>query len=125
MLLPARAAAGSDRLPEGRSDANGFAEAMTENAAPINLPGDPGLSASGDDGHGHGSKLGLAAGAIGVVFGDIGTSPLYAFRETFLARVFRSFICWICNISGLSTGLPLTKKIFLTADGFSAFAPKP
>ena len=25
----------------------------------------------------------LAAGAIGVVFGDIGTSPLYAFRETF------------------------------------------
>ena len=25
----------------------------------------------------------LALGAIGVVFGDIGTSPLYAFRETF------------------------------------------
>ncbi|MFZ1742490.1 MAG: KUP/HAK/KT family potassium transporter, partial [Pontixanthobacter sp.] len=25
----------------------------------------------------------LAVGAIGVVFGDIGTSPLYAFRETF------------------------------------------
>ena len=25
----------------------------------------------------------LAAGAIGIVFGDIGTSPLYAFRETF------------------------------------------
>jgi len=28
-------------------------------------------------------KLKLAVGAIGVVFGDIGTSPLYAFRETF------------------------------------------
>ncbi len=27
--------------------------------------------------------LKLAVGAIGVVFGDIGTSPLYAFRETF------------------------------------------
>ncbi len=27
--------------------------------------------------------LKLAAGAIGVVFGDIGTSPIYAFRETF------------------------------------------
>jgi KUP system potassium uptake protein len=27
--------------------------------------------------------LRLAVGAIGVVFGDIGTSPLYAFRETF------------------------------------------
>jgi KUP system potassium uptake protein len=29
------------------------------------------------------AKLKLAVGAIGVVFGDIGTSPLYAFRETF------------------------------------------
>ncbi|GAA4036168.1 potassium transporter Kup [Parerythrobacter jejuensis] len=27
----------------------------------------------------------LAVGAIGIVFGDIGTSPLYAFRETFTA----------------------------------------
>jgi len=39
------------------------------------------------DGHGHGhavgkaGKLGLIVGAIGVVFGDIGTSPLYAMRE--------------------------------------------
>ncbi|MGB3753493.1 MAG: potassium transporter Kup [Parerythrobacter sp.] len=30
------------------------------------------------------SKAALAVGAIGVVFGDIGTSPLYAFRETFV-----------------------------------------
>lgn len=29
------------------------------------------------------SKTALAIGAVGVVFGDIGTSPLYAFRETF------------------------------------------
>jgi KUP system potassium uptake protein len=36
-------------------------------------------------GHGHhgGSLTKLAIGAIGVVFGDIGTSPIYAFRETF------------------------------------------
>ncbi|TRD10440.1 potassium transporter Kup [Erythrobacter insulae] len=35
-------------------------------------------------GHGHSaSKPALAVGAIGIVFGDIGTSPLYAFRETF------------------------------------------
>jgi len=27
--------------------------------------------------------LGLAAGAVGVVYGDIGTSPLYAFKEAF------------------------------------------
>ncbi len=30
------------------------------------------------------SKAALAVGAIGIVFGDIGTSPLYAFRETFV-----------------------------------------
>ena len=38
-------------------------------------------------GHGHG-KMGygaLALGALGVVYGDIGTSPLYALRETLLA----------------------------------------
>ncbi len=34
-------------------------------------------------GHAHDGAIKLAVGAIGVVFGDIGTSPLYAFRETF------------------------------------------
>src|SRR4051812_44354923 len=35
-------------------------------------------------GHHHqGGLLKLTVGAIGIVFGDIGTSPLYAFRETF------------------------------------------
>jgi KUP system potassium uptake protein len=35
--------------------------------------------------HDHGSQglARLAVGAIGIVFGDIGTSPIYAFRETF------------------------------------------
>jgi KUP system potassium uptake protein len=36
----------------------------------------------GDGGHGKGLGA-LALGALGVVFGDIGTSPLYAFREAF------------------------------------------
>ena len=43
------------------------------------------MSSSHDAGHG-GHKVGNAAltvGALGVVFGDIGTSPLYAFRESF------------------------------------------
>ena len=31
----------------------------------------------------HGSLAKLMVGAIGIVFGDIGTSPIYAFRETF------------------------------------------
>ena len=39
-------------------------------------------SEEGDHGH-HDGMVKLAVGAIGIVFGDIGTSPLYAFRETF------------------------------------------
>jgi len=42
----------------------------------------PGASAHGS--HGNGNVAKLAFGAIGIVFGDIGTSPLYAFRETFV-----------------------------------------
>jgi KUP system potassium uptake protein len=39
---------------------------------------------AGQHGHAHGGSLvKLAVGAIGVVFGDIGTSPLYAMRDTF------------------------------------------
>ncbi len=49
------------------------------------------LSSPDDMPHGHGhvqkaSALTLAVGAVGVVFGDIGTSPLYAFRETFASH---------------------------------------
>jgi len=39
-----------------------------------------------DHHHSHapkGSLLALCLGTVGVVFGDIGTSPIYAFRETF------------------------------------------
>jgi KUP system potassium uptake protein len=48
-------------------------------------PGDDPAAAAAHQGHhGHqGSALKLAVGAIGVVFGDIGTSPLYAMRDTF------------------------------------------
>jgi KUP system potassium uptake protein len=34
-------------------------------------------------GHAQGPLYKLAIGAIGIVFGDIGTSPIYSFRETF------------------------------------------
>ena len=40
----------------------------------------PDAQASGSD-HGHAGLAALTLGAIGVVFGDIGTSPLYAFKE--------------------------------------------
>ncbi|MFZ5443020.1 MAG: potassium transporter Kup [Myxococcota bacterium] len=33
--------------------------------------------------HGHGKLLPLALGALGIVYGDIGTSPLYAVKECF------------------------------------------
>jgi len=55
----------------------------------VNIPasGSAELPAQHDlhDGHGHAKDATwkLALGAIGIVFGDIGTSPLYAFRETF------------------------------------------
>lgn len=39
-----------------------------------------------DPHHGPQSFAKLAVGAIGVVFGDIGTSPLYAFKETFIGH---------------------------------------
>jgi KUP system potassium uptake protein len=48
-------------------------------------PAPEAAAASPPPAHGEhqGSKLKLAVGAIGVVFGDIGTSPLYAMRDTF------------------------------------------
>jgi KUP system potassium uptake protein len=36
-----------------------------------------------EPGHGQGSLAKMMVGAVGIVFGDIGTSPIYAFRETF------------------------------------------
>lgn len=56
---------------------------MTETTEASPAQGEEG---DGDPHHGdgHGTKLlPLAIGALGVVFGDIGTSPLYAFREAF------------------------------------------
>ncbi|HET6397286.1 MAG TPA: potassium transporter Kup [Pseudoxanthomonas sp.] len=38
---------------------------------------------AGSTGHAHGGHLALVVAAIGVVFGDIGTSPLYTFKEAF------------------------------------------
>jgi KUP system potassium uptake protein len=55
------------------SEASGAPAA--ESAAPCDVP-----PQAGHDLKGHGF-LALALGAVGVVFGDIGTSPLYAMRE--------------------------------------------
>jgi len=57
---------------------------MNETMPAGSLPSDRDPSID-DQSHGHagGSLLKLSLGAVGIVFGDIGTSPLYAFRETF------------------------------------------
>jgi len=51
----------------------------------ITATGGAAIEAPDDTAHGHaqGPLLKLALGAVGVVFGDIGTSPIYSFRETF------------------------------------------
>ncbi|RYE32763.1 MAG: potassium transporter Kup [Hyphomicrobiales bacterium] len=46
---------------------------------------DAGHGQNGGHGHGKQGYAALALGALGVVYGDIGTSPLYALRETILA----------------------------------------
>jgi len=46
-------------------------------------PADPAVTEDSHGHHVHGSLAKLMLGAAGVVFGDIGTSPIYAFRETF------------------------------------------
>ena len=62
-----------------------MAQTQAHNQSP-----DPGAA----DGHHDKNVWALAVGAIGVVYGDIGTSPLYAFKEAITAAVHR----------GLSTG---------------------
>ena len=61
---------------EGSTGKAGNPFDMSEATAPAHQPPTGGQSHSA-------SKTALAVGAIGIVFGDIGTSPLYAFRETF------------------------------------------
>ena len=45
-----------------------------------------GIAAPHQPGGHSGGLLKLSIGAVGVVFGDIGTSPIYAFRETFASH---------------------------------------
>jgi len=56
---------------------------LEEKAVPAAPAAESLLAQDGHDSHAGESLLKLSVGAIGVVFGDIGTSPIYAFRETF------------------------------------------
>ena len=64
---------------------------MTDAANAAGLPdtrGDTDTAHAEPSGHGHAGQglPKLVIGAIGIVFGDIGTSPIYAFRETFVGH---------------------------------------
>jgi KUP system potassium uptake protein len=59
--------------------------AATGTAPPVPAAAPPAVPAD-QSGHAPQGVLGLAVGAIGVVYGDIGTSPLYAMKESFGAH---------------------------------------
>ena len=68
------------RSATGRRDATGGGSG----SGVANTPRDHGRTpARVTVNHGNNRLLYLALGALGVVYGDIGTSPLYAFRESF------------------------------------------
>ncbi|MBN8529559.1 MAG: potassium transporter Kup [Caulobacterales bacterium] len=74
--------------PDARGDSETSAASPSSSPlSPPSHPATPGDATAHDSGHGHDGGHGgagfraLVIGAIGVVFGDIGTSPLYAMRE--------------------------------------------
>jgi len=66
-----------------------MSEPVTAPSTPVAAPSRPNHAIPAADSHGHGHGGGnrylvkLAFGALGVVYGDIGTSPLYSMRECF------------------------------------------
>ncbi|WP_439476469.1 potassium transporter Kup [Brevundimonas sp.] len=67
--------------PQGEDGASAAAANSPNPADKSVAPAHPHPAAAGEGGHVKAGKWGLIIGAIGVVFGDIGTSPLYAMRE--------------------------------------------
>jgi KUP system potassium uptake protein len=91
---------------------------------PLDSEKAPPLDATQPAGHGHQDRLGtLAVGAIGVVFGDIGTSPLYSLKESFIGHhplaVDRAHIFGVLSLIFWTMMLVVTLKyvvIILRAD---------
>ena len=75
----------TEGLARGSRDASSQSVGSEPQHMNITATGGAAAEAPQDTAHGHaqGPLYKLAIGAIGVVFGDIGTSPIYAFRETF------------------------------------------
>jgi len=66
--------------PQGENGTAAASNARTPADKPV-APAHLHPAAAGEGGHVKAGKWGLIIGAVGVVFGDIGTSPLYAMRE--------------------------------------------
>ena len=75
----------SDDLAHGAGDAKSQSGQSEHSSMNITATGGAASEAPQDTthGHAHGPLYKLVIGAIGIVYGDIGTSPIYAFRETF------------------------------------------
>jgi KUP system potassium uptake protein len=75
----------SEDLGKGHRNANPRSVEPQAETMNITATGGAQAEAPHDVSHGHaqGPLYKLAIGAIGIVFGDIGTSPIYAFRDTF------------------------------------------
>ena len=75
----------TDDLARGTGDASSQSVGSESQKMNITATGGAAAEAPHDTAHGHaqGPLYKLAIGAVGVVFGDIGTSPIYSFRETF------------------------------------------
>ena len=79
--LAAGSEAGGEASEEASEEASKKGEATEAGGAPAPRE-QPGHDHGHGHGHGHGgSTSALALAALGVVFGDIGTSPLYALKE--------------------------------------------
>ena len=77
--VSASSGASPDSLKPGSTSADSQSQGPNSGQTSAHLS-PPEAESVHSHGHGHAGFWGLAVGAIGVVFGDIGTSPLYAFQ---------------------------------------------
>ena len=64
----------------------------------------------------------LALGALGVVYGDIGTSPLYALKECFNGPHGLALTQANVDVAEFSVGTPSLDEVFLALTGHSVSA---
>lgn len=81
----------SSEQPDKNVSAAGDALAGSQNTLPVGVSPENAVILEEND-HSHDSMKTLVLGALGVVYGDIGTSPIYAFREALHAATSDGFL---------------------------------